>query len=295
VPNLIAWAISADFSQVHYLTYEILLVERKKNQNRGRTIRMRLLIFIGFIGLLSCKQKSSTSDSWVKPASITLNCDEYFSLETELGVLNNNVWNKTAAETDAWSQCLEKRMIDSTLQFGWSWSWPTHRRVIYAYPQIKVGSSPWLPEPKFDSRFPLKISKLNELTISYDVEISASGNYNLATTMWLVNASHTGNVPNPNSIAAEIMIWTFATENHFDPAGKKQGEFHNSDRTWEVWLDKEWSDKSIDSKGLLNYAIQENMIPSNLLIADIELGNEVMSGSGLSWIKAFKIDISNDE
>ena len=274
---------------------------------------MRPLVFIFFIGLLSCQQKTA---SWTKPESITLNCDEYVSIETEQGILNNNVWNKFAADKDDWSQCLEKRLVDSVFQYGWSWSWPKNRRVIYAYPQIKVGSSPWLPMPKYDSRFPLKISKLKELLISYDVETHSNGNYNLATTMWLINEPNKSNEPNPDIIAAEIMIWTFATKNHFSPAGKKYKEFRDSDNEWEVWLDKDWTDKSgkndnrwtnitfkakdfsvkskIDGLALLNYAIQENMISPDLLISDIELGNEVMSGSGLTWIKEFGIQIKNN-
>lgn len=273
-------------------------------------IKLRFLVLVFFIGLISCQQKKTP---WVKPESITINCEDYFSVETEHGVLNNNVWNKLAAKDDDWSQCLEKKQVDSLFQYGWSWSWPMGRSVIYAYPQIKIGASPWLPEPKFDSRFPLEISKLKELAIAYDVEIFANGDYNLATTMWLVNEPDIGTKPNPDIIAAEIMIWTFATENHFEPAGKKYGEIHTPNHIWEVWLNKDWSDMSgqndnkwinitfkakdfsvkskINGKVLLDYAIQENMLPSHLLIADIELGNEIMSGSGLTWIKAFDVDI----
>jgi len=290
--------------------------EKCKEHSTPRLGKVSFLLLTFVLCLASCRHTKKTSQPWVKPESITVNCNEYFSIETEHGVLNNNVWNKYAAEDDDWSQCLEKRKIDSTYQYGWSWSWPTSRRVIYAYPQIKMGSSPWLPEPKFDARFPLQISTLKDLEISHEVDIIANGNFNVATTMWLVDEPNKGSQANSDIIAAEIMIWTYATEKHFDPAGKKYGEFVDANHTWEVWFDKNWTDQSgqnenqwvnitfkakeysfksqIDVAGILGYAVKEDLLSPHLLIADIELGNEVMSGSGLTWVKSFDMRLEID-
>lgn len=272
-------------------------------------LRISSLLFPIF--LLGCSNDAKENDTWVKPDSITISCDNYFSITTEDGVITNNVWNMNAASTDSWSQCLEKREIEGKTQFGWSWSWPLGRNVIYSQPQIKIGASPWAPEPKFNNAFPLKISDLKKLNISHHIDVSTNGNHNTTTTMWLITEPYTGSSPNKSIIAAEIMIWTYATEGHLNPAGHKRGEITIEDTTWEVWHQKDWEDKSgandnkwinisfrskksslkanIPALRLLRYAIENNLISDDLFIADVELGNEIMSGSGIAWVKDFRV------
>ncbi|SMF24204.1 Glycosyl hydrolase family 12 [Alteromonadaceae bacterium Bs31] len=272
---------------------------------------MRIIVLISIIILLSCKGKPENNMHWEKPESITIDCSDYFNLKTSQGVLNNNVWNKNAANSKPWSQCLEKRVVEGENQFGWSWSWPTGRRVIYAYPQIKIGASPWAPEPKMDTAFPLKISELKKIDISHELEISTNGDHNIATTMWLVNEAYKGDKANTAIIAAELMIWTYSTAAHFDPAGQNIGELTVGDTQWQVWYQNDWQDQSgansnqwaivsfrnkkpsmsarIPAMGLLQYALRKGLISKDLYIADVELGNEIMSGSGISWVKEFKV------
>jgi hypothetical protein len=160
------------------------------------------------------------------------------------------------------------RKGDSTI-YGWSWSWPNVKRAVYGYPQIKVGSSPWAPEPKFDDRFPLPISRLEKLNVSFDVEINSSGNYNLATTMWLVSKPNPGLQPNQSIIAAEVMFWSFATAGQYDPAGRKYGEVMVAGETWEVWYDKNWSDPSGVNKSQwvhISFKAKNQAMPLNFFV-----------------------------
>lgn len=243
--------------------------------------------------------------------SITVTCDDYATVKAELGILTNNVWNKRAAGNKKWSQCIVKKNKGDSTIYGWSWSWPKGKRAIYGYPQIKVGSSPWDPEPKFDNRFPMAIAQLEKLTISIDVETNSTGDYNLATSLWLIRKPNPDSQPNPSIIGAEIMVWTYATKGQFNPAGRKYAEVTLAGEQWEVWVEKNWYDTSevhknrwvyvsfkaknfalkttMNALELLRYAFHEKLIPDNLLIADIELGNEVMSGEGITWVKDFKI------
>ena len=131
-----------------------------------------LFIFLLVISIycISCQEKVSqsnnqiveTSNKWTKPGSITLTCRDYATVITEHGVLTNNVWNKQAAGNKKWSQCIEKKTEGDSTIYGWSWSWPKGKRAIYGYPQIKVGASPWAPEPKFDDRFPMALAQLEK-------------------------------------------------------------------------------------------------------------------------------------
>ncbi|MGO4892945.1 GH12 family glycosyl hydrolase domain-containing protein [Flavobacterium sp. W21_SRS_FM6] len=273
---------------------------------------MKHLIFVLVILLWSCTPDNRPE--WVKPKSVVVSCDEYYNLETKYGVLTNNVWNKHAAENDSWEQCIEKLNIDGIVQYGWSWSWPFERRVIYSQPQIKMGASPWAPEPKFNDSFPLKISKLEKLIITHELDISSNGEHNNVTTMWLLSEAYRGDKVRPDLIKAEVMIWTYSTKNHFDPAGKRHGELKIGSDVWEVWYQKDWHDKSgvndnqwislsfkaqkssmkasIPALELLQFAVDKGLISKDLYIADIELGNEIMSGSGITWIKELSVSFN---
>lgn len=272
---------------------------------------MKNLIRVIVALLLSSRIEAGEGERWIKPDSVTISCADYFSLITPYGVLTNNVWNKQAAQSDDWSQCLEKRITNGVVQFGWSWSWPFGRKVIYAQPQIKIGASPWAPEPKFDDSFPLRISDLQRLDISHKLEVQTTGDHNTTTTMWLIKENYQGSEPNKSVIAAEIMIWTYASPGHLDPAGRKLGKIKIRDTSWDVWYQKDWDDKSgvndnkwvivsfrakefsmsarIPGLELLEFAVKKNLIPEDLYIADVELGNEIMSGSGVAWVEEFSV------
>ncbi|NTS76806.1 glycoside hydrolase family 12 [Catenovulum sp. SM1970] len=272
---------------------------------------MKYLLLGTLVLLTACSTKQNDEKHWIKPESTTLSCDHYFSHSSELGVLINNVWNKNAAHDKPWSQCIEQRVVDKQIQQGWSWSWPSDQSVIYAYPQIRIGASPWAPEPKYNADFPLQIAQLSELTISHELEIDTNGEHNTATSMWLMDEPYQGITANKSVIAAEVMIWTYETSGHFNPAGRKHSEIKIGGQVWEVWYKSSWYDMSgehdnrwaylafrakqssmkatIPALQLLNYAIDNNLLANNLYIADIELGNEVMKGSGITWVKNFEV------
>jgi hypothetical protein len=78
-----------------------------------------------------------------------------------------------------------------------------------------------------------------------------------------------------------------------------------------VWLNKNWCDTSgvnenkwtylafrtkenyakvtLDISEMLKYSRSNNFIDSSLYIADIQLGNEVMSGTGYTWINKYRV------
>ncbi len=274
--------------------------------------RIVILILIVSLGL-SCKDKVNGVEKVLKPDSITLGCQDYLSVTNERGVFFNNVWNSFAAKDFKWSQCLEKRIVNDTAIYGWSWNWPiTKADNVFSYPSIKLGRSPWGPEPCSDDRFPIVINSLDKLNYSYEVETVTDGEHNLSTIMWIVNSPLKAVTPTPSRIVAEFMIWTYVTENHFNPAGKKYGEVTLDGLEWEVWGDENWKDPSgihsntwininfvlkknklkakFDLKKIIDYALKEEMFPEDLYIADVELGNEIGTGAGYTWVKKFNVD-----
>lgn len=271
-----------------------------------------LLIIAGSLVLFACDKESTKEEVWIKPVTQTISCDDYYSEITPNGTLYNNVWNKNAAQIFSWSQCLEKNPSNGL--YGWSWAWPTNKNnVIYAYPQIKLGISPWDPKPNPYSEFPLESSLISSLVIEHELNVQSNGEHNVATSLWLTNTKDIGNTPNPSAILAELMIWSYATPNHMNPAGAHTDSFDIGGQTWEVWIDKNWSDASgannnkwvyitfrakkqslkakFDVIDFINYAIEHQIVPDVFYIADIELGTELMSGSGLLWVNKFNVMI----
>lgn len=162
-----------------------------------------------------------------------------------------------------------------------------------------------------DTRFPAKIATLKKFDVSFEVETETDGDDNLATSLWLTKSPVLDGKPDPSAIAAEVMIWTYSTKGHFNPTGKKHKTIKTGDSEWEVWLEKNWKDVSgqnknrwvyltfrankhslkaeIDIKKLLDYAVAEKIISTDLYVADIELGNEIMSGAGVTWVHSFRV------
>ena len=84
-------------------------------------------------------------------------------------------------------------------------------------------------------------------------------------------------------------------------------------QTWEVWVNKNWGDASgansnrwiyltfrakdsslhasFDVAKLTACAVEKGILPKQFYYADVELGTEIMSGSGLAWVKDFKVEI----
>lgn len=273
---------------------------------------MRILNLIFVILLSACSDENS---QWLKPDSDTLGCEDYQTIVIGQGVLTNNVWNKQAANNQTYSQCLESRQVNGRLQYGWSWDWPQRRtpntqRAVFGQPQIKIGQSPWTPDLPFGEDLPLPLKKLKALNVNSELEVSTSGDHNVALTMWFVDSTDNSK----ESIRLELMIWTYYTPNQFDPGGSKQGEFKHKEIMWEYWRDANWVDQSganekqwqhiafrrkspnlkasVDVKGLIDFAVEMGHIETDWIIADLEFGTEVMAGQGLAWIKQFDVDIS---
>jgi hypothetical protein len=270
-------------------------------------IAMALLL----VSLPACERVAPRP--WIKPATSSIGCADYFS-QVDGPNVYNNVWNKGAADGGPWTQCLERHPVTGLL--GWSWNWPQRRNVIFGYPQVRRGSSPWAPLPHAPSDFPVAHSGLRSLRVSHELDIVTNGSHNVATSMWLTSTGYVGDSPNPSAILAELMVWTYATPDHMTPAGAKTAEVELDGQQWEVWVDKNWHDASgannnrwiyltfrakvsslkasFDVAKLTQYAIRQNILPPQFNYSDMELGTELMSGAGLAWVKRFDVQIERE-
>ncbi|MBB4660301.1 GH12 family glycosyl hydrolase domain-containing protein [Parvularcula dongshanensis] len=226
-------------------------------------------------------------------------------------VYYNNVWNAQAAGGD-WQQCIVEKPGRYGPIYGWSWRWPERGTTIYAYPQVKTGSSPWDPLPRGGTDLPARVEALGSLVVSHALTVEGSAEHNVATTLWLTDTDDIGEVQNPATIVAEVMFWTYATPGHVQPAGRRVGMIEERGQRWSVWLREDWQDQSgqnenewtylafvaeqasltarFDPLTLLRRANIPTLDLDRLAVADVELGTEILRGEGTVWVEAFSVE-----
>lgn len=260
---------------------------------------------------------SACSGSGSSPTTVTadlgattLSCDDNASYPVTTGVLLNNMWGKASAGTGPWLQCLQTRQKDGRTDYGWRWQWPT-RDGLYAYPEILVGRSPWTGTPTNDPRFPRTVADTPSLLIEYDVESSSEGKKNLAIEFWFTDAAIAAGTPDITAIKAELMIWSDYSAGMLSAADKPVAVIKIDDQEWAVYVKRSWGDISgnaankwdlityiavtptvatkYDARKFFQDALDRGLILSSYVIAGVELGNEISSGSGSTWVKKFSV------
>jgi hypothetical protein len=218
--------------------------------------------------------------------------------------LLNNVWNK-GATTGRYRQKIFVNEDGGKPIFGWVWKWRDSSGVA-AYPEVQAGYSPWNGEATANSGFPFQIGS-KRLVVSYDVALEATGSYNLAFEFWAVSSLP----PSKANITHEVMIWlaaerlgaagsevgkatiagnTFSInqkKNHGDASGTYQN-------TWSIITliaDKPLLHGPLDVGQIIDSLVKGGYLDQRLFVANLELGNEIMRGSGTTVIKNYAVSV----
>jgi hypothetical protein len=217
----------------------------------------------------------------------------------------NNIWGSKKAK-GKFRQCLLTRQRNGKQEVGWTWSWPGFDPSVFAYPEVVVGLKPWSGGASTDARFPIKVSEVGALSLEYEVETSATGSYNLAPEIWLTDSPR----PNPKNITSEVMFWMDYAEGA-RPAGNVIDHVQLDGITYELWREesigadangKGWqllSFKSperqlkgrIDIAALLRHLTAAKLVSTSDYVASVEFGNEIMGGTGTTWIQHFDVRV----
>jgi hypothetical protein len=240
---------------------------------------------------------------------VTAKCEAWTTLLQGPYRYNNNQWGSKKAKGKA-EQCLLTREVDGHTETGWTWNWPGFDASVFAYPEIEFGWKPWSGGKSTDPRFPIRVSDVPHIALNYEVETDATGSYDLAPEVWLTNAPGGSQSPDPQSITTEVMFWMdYASGAR--PAGKVVETPTLDGVQYELWQEdsigvdangKGWRLLSFKSptilhKGkisidlLLKHLIGLKLASPNDYLASVEFGNEVMGGSGTTWVKHFDVEV----
>ena len=216
----------------------------------------------------------------------------------------NNVWNK-GATSGRYRQKIFVNDDNGKSVFGWVWKWHDSSGVA-TYPEVQVGVSPWNGEAAPDSGFPFAAGS-KKLVVNYDIDLQATGAYNLAFEFWVAS----GQPITKDTITHEVMIWVASDnlgsagsevaqttigghnfsvnvqKNHGDASGANQN-------TWTIislLADKPILHGPLDVGAIIEHLVKTGLLNQRLLIANLELGDEVQRGSGMTVIRNYSVTV----
>ena len=278
-------------------------------------LRFRLSLCAALLGsvvfpLAGCERTKEPPPISFDTTDVEVYCTDWVKLRNAGFVYENNVWNQGTIKRENRLQCLLKRVVDGRVQYGWRWQWPRGSGSVKAYPEVIYGHKPWFASST-TRNLPRPISAIDELFVTYDIEMQARGRYNLAFDIWVTNSGR----PTPSAITHEIMIWVGERTRAWEPyPGYLAKRVTIGDVTYDLYIKPhaEWLKEHgaprvayivfnsrtaqvsgrIDVKKFLDYLTNHGHLPADGYIASVELGNEIMNGTGELWLKSYRISVN---
>ena len=306
--------VRALWSNVHRCVTSRFQTLHTRTRTKGGDVRLRTrvqivsMLSMFMLALTGCGGGDGDQGTAVEPddGGLARFCADGYRLRAGQFDYSNNVWGK--GNIRDYSQCV----LRSGTRYGWRRDWPEGTGFnVKAYPGVIYGHKPWRNYTTTPD-LPVRVSDIDTMTVDYDVDLTAQGRYNLAFVIYITSS----NPPGPATITHEIMIWMARTE-HYDPAAgaflidtvsidgitydyysvphfnpdpgagfAPEGyDFHAfasqaNHLTAELYIDK-----------FLDYLVAGGHIPADEYLASIELGNEVIWGTGELWLDGYRVEV----
>jgi Glycosyl hydrolase family 12 len=276
------------------------------------THRSALALGLAALAALGGCSRAAEAPDMAPPGVKVLDCADGALHPAPVGTLVNNTWNKRSAGAGPWRQCLRSREREGRTDYGWAWHWPS-RDGLYAYPSLLVGGSPWSDRPSNDPRFPRRIADTRSMRVEFDTEAQFEGKKNLAVEFWFTRTAPEPGKSNERAITAELMIWNEASNGLVSKDDKPTATVEIDGAKWVLYVKRNWGDVSggsgerwtfityhavapspnarYDARKFFQDAIERGLLAEGDVIAGLELGNELVSGTGSTWIKRFELNI----
>jgi len=237
-------------------------------------------------------------------------CGDFEDLPIEGSyTLNNNDWGKGNIKNgEDWKQCVFTFSENNSTKGGWFWGWPNGEGRVKGYPEAIYGKK-FAHQVNLKGILPKKVKELKSVNIDLEYrDFNITGRYNIAIESWL----HKTDNSSMGDIRYEIMV-------RFDPDGFHPGrrvlfkenveidgviytvykkEEKDLDRYFYNFVATKKINKiQFDFKKFLNY-LKENDAKTcqdidELYYNDIEMGVEVINGSGLIILDKFSVDVKD--
>ncbi len=242
---------------------------------------------------------------------VTSDCANYATITSGSYEYINNMWARDKV-VGAFEQCLISRQTDSKTELGWTWSWPGFDPLGFGYPEIVFGWKPW-SDKSTDQRLPIRVDAVQRLAVRYAIETESTGKDSLAPAIWLTTSGE-ANRANALTISAEIVVWLDYPDGAA-PIGALIGKEQVEGVAYEVWHKPNHGDKgngqgwdlyyfkapergrqgTLHFHAFLAHMLGQRRIRPDHFVASVELGSELMGGSGTTWVREFEVDVARVE
>lgn len=260
----------------------------RHNDGMGRSARHKLLLIfvVGFLTMEIAQLLFLAMDTY---------CGDYLEKPLAHMVLMNNVWNQ---DSTTGIQCVLgngfKQPQDKAVL---AWAWMNRAdSTPHSSPSIAYGFVPWRKTSTTD-KLPLRLSAIRTMNVNYDFLTHGDGLFETALTLYLT----TSGKPTPQNLHTEILIWLV---NHGRiPWGNYRGNIIVDGTQYGLWTSKidTWNlvalmprsftaSKTINLRHCFTALIKQGHLDERLYLASVQLGNNIISGTGYTIIKAFDVD-----
>lgn len=251
---------------------------------------------------------ASAPTAFAHPADETLRfhmqCEEAVTAASGSYEVENNVWGKGAL-TD-WSQCVGA--TNSTrrgLAARWTWDWKSQDNQVKAFPEVVFGHKPGTARST-TPLLPRKLGEMRRVVMDYDISTQRSGTGNLSVDIWLTDT------PTPTTFAVppithEVMIWleTFGpmyaggeqidtVSIHGIPYRVYVGEKFGLGWRYIAFKPENTPMQPVAQLDLMPYLLYlqtKGLVTPESHVANINLGNEIISGAGTTQVNHLDIDV----
>ena len=236
-------------------------------------------------------------------ANTTL-CSEFALINQGEVKIENNTWNATNLAQGSYEQCIYQYTNAGENWAGWKWSYPDTAEGINAYPELIYGKKPW-HSSSTTTALPVVISAVERLKVQYEVAISRNdGEYNLAFDNWISSAASS----RPEDIQFEFMIWE--DYHAITPFGDFIANVDTPNGAYKLYIgDPTWEPEgtnwtyiafvrtstrregTVDVDVLLQYLVDQDIVPAESFLSTIEFGTEVGNSKGYAVVKSFDVSL----
>ena len=205
----------------------------------------------------------------------TYNCNGWSQFTIGSYLVENNVCGQ--GNITDFTQCIYRTGSGDDIHFGWNWNWPIGNSDVKAYPEVIFGKKPWSSNST-NAALPIKIQNLDEFYVVYDLDMVATGSYNLAFEFWVTIDS----MSSETGITTEVMIWM--DNNLIGPAGNIIGtvtfdgfDYYLYQANWDSWTYFAFVSAVPRYSGVLgihhfvNYLVTQDMLDPNEYLSLIHI------------------------
>lgn len=185
------------------------------------------------------------------------------------------------------------------------WKWPTDAVDIMSYPSFIWGMKPW-STTSTTPLLPARIDDIDSLTVDFDLAWAGQprGNFNVSFDLWIADATTEASSNQLSEVMVWIKNWDWETDDKpvatYADANGTAKIYHRANHivdkeSWNyaaVVFEEDVGRGELDVLDLLDRLAELGIVDSGHLLMDIELGAEIVNGSG--WLDVRQLTMSYD-